>query len=127
MGLGETVLRILGALVALVFVLLLAWFILQWLGKRMNGLAPGTGGRLLNVLDRVSFGKGGSLLLVRVDKKVFLIAVSEHAIEKIAELDDPDENLRLPDVTGTAPFGETFKEALAKFTKPKDGKPGGKL
>lgn len=125
MTFGETILRIIGALAALALVLFLAWFILRWLGGRMNGVSGG-GKRLLNVLDRVSCGRNSSLLLVRVQEKVFFIAVSEHAIEKIGEFDDPNGELQLPPPGEMIPFSEALRQAAQKLKKPKGpDEPGG--
>ena len=127
MGFGETILRILGALLALALVLFLAWFTLQWMGRRMTG-TTGRSGHLLKVLDRVPLGKGSSLLLVRVQDKVYFIASSEHTIEKIGEIEDPDETLKLPDPAETISFTDALKDAAKKLKGPKDqGKPGGSL
>ncbi len=125
MGFGETILRILGALAALALVLFLAWFILRWMGSRMGG-TPGGAKRLLNILDRVSFGKNSSLLLVRVQSKVYFLAVSDHAIAKIGEFDDPDGEIQTPPPGEMIPFSDAMKQAMQKLKKPKGpGGPGG--
>ncbi len=125
LGFGETILRIMGALAALALVLFLAWFTLRWLGTRMGG-TPGGSNRLLHILDRVSFGKNSSLLLVRVQQKVYFMAVSEHAIEKIGEFDDPEGLIQTPSPTEVLPFSDTMKQAMQKLKKPKGpGGPGG--
>ncbi|MDL2252713.1 flagellar biosynthetic protein FliO [Ruminococcaceae bacterium OttesenSCG-928-I18] len=126
MGFGEIILRILGAIVALAVVLFLAWFTLRWLNKRVPGM-PGGGGRLINILDRVSFGKNSSLLLVRVQNKVFLVAMSEHAIQAVHEFDDPDEEMKLPEQGEALPFSDALKQAVSKLKKPSDDGPGGTL
>lgn len=127
MGFGEIILRMLGAIAALAAVLFLAWYILRWINKRVPGAGNSGHGRLLNVLDRVNTGKNSSLLLVRVKDKVFLVAVSEHAIEKISEFDDPDETMKLPATSESIPFSDALKQAASKLRKPKDDGPGGNL
>ena len=126
MGFGDVILKILGAIVALGVVLFLAWFTLRLLNKRMPGMSGGNN-RLIQVLDRVAFGKNGSLLLVRVQDKVFLVAISEHAIQTVHTFEDPDEIMKLPQLNETIPFSDAFKQAVSKLTKPKDDGPGGKL
>ncbi len=130
MGLGETVLRILGTLLALVFVLALAWFILHWLNSRTGNLGGfARSGRLLQVLDRMTIGKNSTLLLVRVQSKVYLIAVSDHSIQTINEWDDPEHTIQAPPPPeNLLSFQDALKEAAKKLKKPDhtDG-PGGTL
>ncbi len=128
MGLGETILRIFGALVALVFVLVLAWFVLHWLNARMGKIGGlGRAGRLLQVLDRTPLSKNSSLVLVRVQGKVYLLALSEHCIQTVHEWDDPEEAIQPPPPPeNLLSFQEAFKEATKKLKKPGDPKgPGG--
>ena len=123
MGFGEVVLRILGAILALAFVLFLAWFCLRFLNRRIPGFGGG-GGRMITVLDRVNLGKNNGLFLVRVEDKVFLIGMSEHAVSTIREFDDPEGKLTLPERPENIPFTEALKEAAAKL-KDRSGKGGG--
>ncbi len=128
MGFGETILRIMGALLALVIVLALAWFVLHWLSKRMGGVSAfGRSGRLLQVLDRTPLGKNSSLVLVRVQNKVYLLALSEHCIQTVNEWDDPDENIKPPPPPeNLLSFQDALKEAAKKLKKPdRPNGPGG--
>lgn len=127
MPLYEVVLRVISALAALVVVLLLAWLLLRWLNKRMPGMSGGSA-RMITVLDRVAVGKSGVVLLLRVQDKVFLVAVNEHAIEKLHEFEDPEGIMKLPDVVANPSFAEALKDAAGKvgFGKKKDeNKDGG--
>ncbi len=119
MGLGETVLRILGSLIALVFVLALAWFVLHWLSSRTgSAYSFGRSGKLLQVLDRLAIGKNSSMVLVRVQSKVYLIAISEHCIQTINEWDDPDETIKAPPPPeNLLSFQDALKEAAKKLKK----------
>lgn len=116
--------QILWVVIALALVLGLAWVLLRWMNKRVPGM--GGGARLIKVLDRVALGKSGSLLLVRVQDKVLLVAFSERAVEKLCEFDDPDGTLSLPDVVDTPSFAAALKDAAAKIgIGGKDGKGDG--
>ncbi len=131
MGLGEMVLRILGAIAALALVLFLAWFILRWLNRRVPSMGGGGGkaaGRMITVLDRVHLGKNSSLLLVRVQDKVYLVGISEHTVQTLAEIDDPDGELALPEAGQNPSFTAALRDAVAKMgVKPKDDHKGGSL
>lgn len=110
----EALLRILGALVALGFVLFLAWFVLQWLNKRMPGTVTGAG-RMIQVLDRAAFGKNNHLILAKVDTKVFLLAFSEHSVETVAEFDDPDGKYTTAKPVDAPNFSAMLKDAAAQM------------
>lgn len=113
---GETILRILGAIAALALVLFLAYVILRWLNKRMPGVGGGaSSGRMITVLDRVTLGKNSSILLVRVQDRVFLVGISEHAVQTLAEFDDPDGELTLPAAGENPGFSAAMKDAVAKM------------
>lgn len=121
MGLGEVSLRIVGAIVALVLVLFLAWLLLNWLGNRMPGLRTGSG-RLIQVLDRVSLGRSSGLMLVRVHTRVLLVGFSDKTIELISEFDDPDETIKKLDDAEPMGFQDALKSAAKQlgFGKKKD-------
>jgi flagellar biosynthetic protein FliO len=101
-------------LLALVLVLFLAWLLLRWMNRRVPGM--GGGGRLIKVLDRTQAGKNSSILLLRVQDKVFLVAVSEHAIEKLYEFDDSDGQIAPPKAPEYASFSNTLKDAAKRFS-----------
>lgn len=124
MGFGEIVLRILGAIVSLGVVLLLAWLVLRFVNRSVPGFS-GSSARMIKVLDRVSFGRNSSLLLIRVQDTVMLVACSEHAIEKLCEFDDPEGKLQPPKPAENVNFAAALKDAAAKAgIKPK-GRNGG--
>lgn len=118
----ELVLRFLGAIVALAFVLFLAWLTLRFMNKRVPGFGTGTG-RMIKILDRVGTGRGSSLMLIRIQDKVMLIAQSEHAIEKLCEFDDPENLIVSLEPENTMDFSAALKDAVAKFGQGKQNKP----
>ncbi len=127
MSIWEAAGRIIGALVALALVLFLAWWVLRWVNKRVPGMgAAGGANRLIKVLDRVSVGKNSTVVLMRVEDKVLLVAVSEHAIEKLQEFDDPDGKIKLPETPQNLQFSSVMKDAMSRFTGKDSSKDGGK-
>lgn len=116
----NAVLQIVMMLLALALVLFLAWFILRWMNKRVPGMGGTGNGKFVKVLERVPTGKSGSIMLIRVENKVILVAVTEHAVEKLCEFDDPEGNLDLP-VQEFPSFASALKDAGKKFSKKKDG------
>lgn len=115
MGFWEAAARIIGAIFSLIFVLFLAYLLLSWLNKRMPGMSGGTG-RLIQVLDRVPAGRGGSIMLLRVQEKVLLVAVTEKTATKLCEFDDPEGNIQNAQTPADSNFSAILKDALGKFT-----------
>lgn len=81
----ESVTTALTTLAALVAVLLAAWFILRWMGRKMPGQ---TGSRHIKVLDRVTVSQNQGLLLVSVGGKIMLIGFSDGAVQKLCDVDE---------------------------------------
>lgn len=122
----EAAKQIVGALLALVLVCALAWVVLRWINRRMPSLGGGSTKRLITVLDRVAVGKNAVVLLLHVAGRVMLVAVSDHAIEKLAEYDAENGEFEVPDTPENPSFAAALKDAAAKagFLK-KDPAKGG--
>lgn len=58
--------------------------------KKLNKRISTAGGRL-KVLDRISIGRDGMLLVVSVCGKVMLVGVTAHRIDKLCDLDVTEE------------------------------------
>lgn len=115
MPLWEAVLRIIGALFSLAVVLFLAYAVLRWMNKRVPGLNGPVGNqRLIEVLDRVSAGRNSNIMLLRVQDKVILVAMSENSIEKLQEFDDPDRKISRGETPDEISFAAILKDAAAK-------------
>lgn len=108
--------RFVAAIIALALVLACAWLLLRWMNRRVPGLSGGAN-RLIQILDRVSVGKTSSIILLRVQDKVILVAVSEHAMEKLYEFDDPDGEIALPPAAEFPNFSDALKDAAKRFQK----------
>jgi flagellar biosynthetic protein FliO len=118
----DVVVRLISAGLVLVLVLLLAWLVLRWLSRRMPGAGVPTKKRAIKVLDRLSMGRSGTVMLLRVKDKVLLVAMTDHGAEKLYEFDDPDGEFDL-EKPGEAPaFADALKDAARRLRgKKKDG------
>lgn len=91
----ETVGLMLGMLASLAAVLLLAWFLLRWMGRR-TALQSLSTDRKIQILDRVVISADKYLVLVRVAEKTVLVGMSTHAVQAVCEIEDPEGVLDLP-------------------------------
>lgn len=116
--------QMMGALVALILVLLAAWLLLRWVNKRLPGLGGGSTSRLVTVLDRVPIGRNSSILLLRVQDKVLLVAMTEHGAEKLCEFDDPDGMIAPDTPAADVPgFAAVLKETALKMVGKQPARP----
>ena len=106
----ESVTMALSTLAALVAVLLAAWFILKWMGKRMPGQ---TSSRHIKILDRVVLGQDKCLLLVRVAGKAMLIGMTSGAATKLCDVDEDGLEPDAP-LPSAQSFSSVFQSFLAK-------------
>lgn len=108
---GGTV-SLMGTMLTLTAVLLLAWFLVKWLMKRM----PAQGGsRHIKLLDRVAVSPDKCLLLVRVAEKTMLVGMSSHTVEKLCDIADPENTLN------EDPPAPSFKNVFAEHMRGKKG------
>ena len=91
------------------------FYALRKLNKRIS-----TGGGRLKVLDRVSIGRDGLMLVVSVCGKVMLVGVTSHRIEKLCDLDVTEEEYsegqQSPD------FMSVFSSMMGKKAQQEDQK-----
>ena len=66
------------------------FYALRKLNKRIS-----TGGGRLKVLDRISIGRDGMLLVISVCGRVMLVGVTSQRIEKLCDLDVTEEEYSL--------------------------------
>lgn len=106
---GGTV-SLMGTMLTLTAVLLLAWFLLRWILKRV----PSQGGsRHIKLLDRVAVTPDKCLLLVRVAEKTMLVGMTSHSVEKLCDIDDPEKTLETPEPDQPG-FKRIFAERMGK-------------
>ncbi len=108
----DMMLQILGAILALIVVLLLAWLLLRWMNKRVPGMGTGSA-KMIKVLDRVNVGRT-TVVLMRVESKVLLVAMSEHSIQKLQEFDDPNGDIA-PTISSVPSFSDTLKDVTKRM------------
>lgn len=97
----ESTFSLIGAVFMVGLVLFLAWMSSRMLGK---GYMKAASGRNIKVLEQVRVGTEQSLLLVKLQEKVFLIGAGQEGFQLLAELEGDFEE-KLP---------EGFQEGFAK-------------
>ena len=83
------------------------FYALRKLNKRIS-----TGGGRLKVLDRISIGRDGMLLVVSVCGKVMLVGVTAHRIDKLCDLDITEEEYSAE--RQSTDFASVFSAMLGK-------------
>lgn len=117
------------ALIALVGVLVLAYFTTRWLSNSSVGRR---GKGIIAIIDRQPVAQDKNLLIVRVGKRNFLIGVSSQNIAKLAELEEEDISVSNPPPR-EQDFAAALKSVLGrrlgdnrKFADPRDEKSTGR-
>ncbi len=85
-GQFSIILSLIGSILLFILVLFLAWFCTRWIGKRY-GLRGSAGGSKIKILDRMALGADRSLIVIRLEDRVWLLGMTAHHINKIEELD----------------------------------------
>ena len=110
---GSVLLAILG----FILILYLAYFATKKIGKRMS--VKGVGGKNIRIIDSISIGQHGSVLLIMTAGKLLLVGVTQQGMSLLSEL-DPNEI----DIDEESPQGGTmeFSQALKKAVEQRFGK-----
>ncbi|MGE4151726.1 MAG: flagellar biosynthetic protein FliO [Phycisphaerales bacterium] len=126
LGLTSGASRTVGALAAVVgLILVVRWFVRR-MSQRVGGLAGqlGAGGRapsgVLEVLGRYPVGKGQSLVLLRLDRRVLLLSQSSQGFATLTEIEDPQEVASLVVKTAddeSASLAARFRSILSSFER----------
>lgn len=97
------------------------FFILVYAVKKLNTGIGFVNGSRMKVLDRISLGKDGMIVVVSVAGKLMLVGATGQHIEKLAELDmTPEEYSEL--ISSSEPQGGmSFASALAEVIRGKKG------
>lgn len=96
-------------LVALVLVIVLAYFVSKWIGRR-GGLQAQGGLKHFKVIDKLFLAQDRAIYIVKVGQKTMLLGVTQHHIENLGEV-EIDESISL-DKPAPQSFSDTFKAAL---------------
>lgn len=91
------------SLIGVIGLIFLLFYALKKLNKKVNV----TSGSKLRVLDRVSLGRDGMLLVISVTGKLMLIGVTPQRVEKLCDLEQTEEEY----ISGTQE--QDFKSVLA--------------
>ncbi len=78
------------ALVGTVCIIVLTYFASRWYARKMGPIA---GGKHIKVVDRLVVSKTGSILIVDIKGKQYMIGVSDQNVHILMEL---DETISLP-------------------------------
>ena len=92
------------------------FFILVYATKKLNRGIGYVNGNRMKVVDRISLGKDGMLVVVSVAGKLMLFGVTGQHIEKLADLDmtpeEYSESMSSPGSQGAVSFASAFTEVL---------------
>lgn len=112
---GESVWSLIGMLAAVLAILALAYWTTRAVGRHGGGI-PGGAGERLRVLCRLSLGRDGALVLVRLQERCLLLGVTEHGVTLLKELegDEAAEWLAEPEKSAPPSFMEILRENLGK-------------
>ncbi len=75
------------ALLMVVGILFLAYYVTRWLGKRTT---IQSGSQHIKVLDRTFIGQDKCILIVNIKGRVLALAMTSHAVEILCELNADD-------------------------------------
>ncbi len=119
-----SVMTLLGALVVVIGVLVLAWWVTRLVaswgaGGFPGGARAGQGG--LKLLGQLPLGRNERLVLVRCGEKCLLLGVTERSVTLLRELTAEEAAQWLAEEAGQPPpsFLEALKKNLTKNTKEK--------
>ncbi len=107
----ESIISVIVTLLFIVAIFVGAYFTTKFVGGKYQF---STSKNKMKVLERTAMGKDTSLVIVKVDGKVFLLGVTAHGFTKIEELNPesfPDE---VVEDYSNKNFSEIFKETLKK-------------
>lgn len=78
------------ALIAIICIILLTYYVSRWYAKKIGPIA---GGKHIKVVDRLVVSKTGSVLIVDIEGRQYLMGVSDQKVDILMEL---DETIPLP-------------------------------
>jgi len=99
-------LQMLFALIGTVCVIILTYYASKWYARKM---APIVGGKNIKVVDRLVVSKTGSLLIVDIEGKQFLLGVSDQNVQVLMRLENT-----IPIPTEQTAGGNGLKNLLNK-------------
>ena len=97
------------------------FFILVYAMKKLNTGLGYVNGNRMKVIDRVSLGRDGMLVVVSVADKLMLVGVTGQHIEKLADIDMTPEEYCARQSSPEAQGGMSFAAAFAEVMKRNKG------
>ena len=73
------------ALIGTVCVIMLTYFASKWYAKKMGPIA---GGKHIKVVDRLVVSKSGSILIIDIEGKQYMMGISDQNVQILMELDE---------------------------------------
>jgi Flagellar biogenesis protein len=73
------------ALIGTVCIILLTYYTSKWYAKKMGPIA---GGKHIKVVDRLVVSKTGSVLIIDIQGRQYMIGVSDQSVQILTELDE---------------------------------------
>lgn len=108
------------ALIGTVCVIMLTYFASKWYAKKMGPIA---GGKHIKVVDRLVVSKTGSILIVDIEGRQYMMGISDQNVQILMEL---DEIIPLPMDHGAGGdglkgliSGDSYKSLLSAMKKRK--------
>lgn len=74
------------ALIGTVCIIMLTYFASKWYARKMGPIA---GGKHIKVVDRLVVSKTGSVLIVDIEGRQYMMGVSDQNVQILMELDEP--------------------------------------
>ena len=113
----NSIVQFLTALLVFVFVLILTYFTVRWVGafQKVQGA-----NRNFEVIETYKITNNKFMQIVKIGTRYFLIGIGKDEVNYIAELNEEDINLT-PQVTIQDNFQKVFDKAKDHFKKRSDG------
>ena len=73
------------ALIGTVCVILLTYFASKWYAKKMGPIA---GGKHIKVVDRLVVSKSGSILIIDIEGRQYMMGISDQNVQILMEFDE---------------------------------------
>ncbi len=82
----EDIISMLFALISTICVIMLTYYASKWYARKMGPIA---GGKHIKVVDRLVVSKTGSILIVDIEGKQYMMGISDQNVQILMELDEP--------------------------------------
>ncbi|HVI41765.1 MAG TPA: flagellar biosynthetic protein FliO [Anaerovoracaceae bacterium] len=106
------------ALIGTVCVILLTYYASKWYARRMGPIA---GGKHIKVVDRLVVSKTGSILIVDIEGKQYMMGISDQNVQILMELDEtiplPTDNMTGGDGLKGLISGDSYKSLVNAIKK----------